>query len=96
MNTKKLIDRLRRNSVINEITVFTSEEANAVYQYIDELENRIETKQLKFMAICDQTYEMVKVNRELRRQLDSLGTLTDAPTDGQANASADEEAWRSC
>ena len=96
MNTKKLIDRLRRSAVTNEITVLTSEEANAVYQYIDDLENRIETKELKFMAVVDQTYEMVKVNRELRRQLDSLGTLTNAPADEQANTSIDEEAWRSC
>lgn len=69
---EKIIVKLRRNAANNEITVLTSEEANAVYQYLDDLENRIETKELKFMAICEQTYQMVKINRDMRKQLEEL------------------------
>ncbi len=68
---KQLIARLHYNAARDEITVLTAAEANAVYKYIDELEARIEAKQEKFIAICEQTYQMVKVNRELRKQLEN-------------------------
>ncbi len=68
---KQLVSKLHHNALRDEITVLTAAEAMAVYHYIDELEARIEAKQEKFIAICEQTYQMVKVNRELRKQLEN-------------------------
>ncbi len=77
---KQLVSRLHHNGLRDEITVLTAEEAIAVYHYIDELEARIEAKQEKFIAICEQTYQLVKVNRELQRQLEKInGQTTQEP-----------------
>ncbi len=71
-NTNEVIDKLRFGGKSGQMTVLTPAEAQAVYDHIEQLEVRAETKQMKFMAICDQTYQMVKMNRELRRQLDEM------------------------
>lgn len=68
----KLIDKLRLGGSKSLMVVLTPDEAQAVYHHIEALECRIETKELKFMAVCDRAYEMVQMNRDLRRKLDEL------------------------
>ena len=67
----KLIDKLRETAEANLMIVLTPAEAREVYHYIDDLHNRIEVKEIKFIAMCDETYKMVQLNRELDRRLEN-------------------------
>ena len=72
MGISKLIDRLRFGGEAQQMIVLTPEEAKSIYNHIDALETRLEVKQLKFLAVCESTYNMVQVNRDLRRKLDEI------------------------
>ena len=71
-NITKVIDKLRFGGMREQMIVLTPFEAKAVCDHINDLEARCETKEMKFLAICDRAYEMVLLNRDLRRQLDGL------------------------
>ena len=75
----KLIDKLRFNADANVMTVLTPAEAQQIYNYIDDLHNRCEVKEIKFIAMCDETYRMVQLNRELKRRLNEYGQTTEEP-----------------
>ncbi len=72
----KMIDKLKENADAKTMTVLTPAEARQVYNYIDDLHNRIEVKEIKFIAMCDETYRMVQLNRELKRRLEQYGQTT--------------------
>ncbi len=71
MDIEKLISKLKTNANGLQLTVLTPAEAMAIYDHIDDLDNRCETKELKFMAVLEETYRMVQLNRELKRRLEN-------------------------
>lgn len=72
----KLIDKLRANAATGAMTVLTPDEARAIYDYIDDLHNRVEVKELKYMAVLDETYKMVQLNRALKARLGEMDGQT--------------------
>ena len=70
--TDKLVSRLKFGAMNEVMTVLTPEEASALYLHIESLYTRIEDKEAKFVAMCDHTYELVKINRDLKKQMGQL------------------------
>ena len=71
----KTIEKLKTNALAGLMTVLTPEEAQAVYDHIETLYARVEDKEAKFVAMCDHTYELVKMNRDLKKQLENFGVI---------------------
>ena len=68
----KLLSKLKANSLAGQMTVLTPDEANAVYQHIEMLGHRAADKEAKFIAMCDHTYDLVKITRDLKKQMGQL------------------------
>lgn len=68
----KLISKLKFAAMQNQMTVLTPEEASAIYLHIEMLSTRVEDKQAKFVAMCDHAYNLVQINRDLKKRLGEL------------------------
>ena len=69
----KTIDKLKTNALAGLMTILTPEEAQQVYDHIEMLNTRVEDKEAKFVAMCDHTYQLVKMTRDLKKQLEKFG-----------------------
>lgn len=68
----KLISKLKFGAMQDQMTVLTPDEASALYLHIETLYTRIEAKESKFLAMCDHAYDLVKINRDLKKRLGEL------------------------
>ena len=68
----KLIEKLKFAARGKQMIVLTAEEAGNLLAHIELLNTRIDDKEAKFMAMCDHTYDLVKMNRDLKKQLGQL------------------------
>lgn len=71
-NVCKLIDRLRFGSLQETMIVLTPAEAGEIYRHMEHLATKAADREAKFISMCDHTYELVKINRDLKRQLGEL------------------------